>query len=130
MKDEKRMTMDQFVRNNRGINEGEDLPLAFLTDLYYDIKTNEIQMKQDIMQDVVGGIDAFDGLLANANDVATPFFTSNHNIQNQAGVHERDMFVAIYGSAMNAISTVSRDIFSFSSMLAIQQQLTYVLLLV
>ena len=121
MKDEKRMTVDQFVRNNRGINEGEDLPLAFLTDLYYDIKTNEIQMKQDIMQDVGGGLDAFDGLLANANDVATPFFTSNHNMQNQAGVHERDMFVAIYSSAMNAISAVSRDLFSYSSILAIQQ---------
>ena len=78
MKDEKRMTLDQFVRNNRGINDGEDLPVGFLTDLYYKIKNNEIQMKQDLLQAGVGGADAFDGISAKANDVATPFFTSNH----------------------------------------------------
>jgi|GWRWMinimDraft_9_1066018.scaffolds.fasta_scaffold15009_2 brefeldin A-resistance guanine nucleotide exchange factor 1 len=38
MKDEKRMTLDQFVRNNRGINGGADLPIEFLTNLYYEIK--------------------------------------------------------------------------------------------
>jgi len=107
MKDEKRMTRDQFVRNNRGINDGADLPIEFLTDLYYEIKNEEIQVNQDLLQ--VGGADAFDGLLAKANDVATPFFTSNHSAHHkfaQAGVHERDMFVSISSAAINAISTV------------------------
>ena len=40
MKDEKRMTLDQFVRNNRGINGGADLPIDFLTNLYYEIKVS------------------------------------------------------------------------------------------
>jgi len=103
MKDEKRMTVEQFVRNNRGINDGVDLPLSFLSDLYYEIKTNEIQMKQDFMQ--AGGTMDVDGLLANANDVATPFFT-NHGSQVKAGVHERDMYVSISSAAINAISIV------------------------
>lgn len=38
MKDEKRMTLDQFIRNNRGINGGADLPVEFLTNLYNEIK--------------------------------------------------------------------------------------------
>ena len=40
MKDEKRMTLDQFVRNNRGINDGADLPIEFLTNLYHEIKVS------------------------------------------------------------------------------------------
>ncbi|KAL7540223.1 hypothetical protein ACHAXR_009956 [Thalassiosira sp. AJA248-18] len=109
MKDEKRMTLDQFIRNNRGINDGKDLPELFLTDLYHEIKNEEIQVKQDLLQDGVGGADAFDGLLAKASDVATPFFTSNRSAQQkivQAGVHERDMFVSISSAAINAISTI------------------------
>jgi len=107
MKDEKRMTLDQFIRNNRGINDGADLPIDFLTDLYYEIKNEEIQVNQDLLQ--AGGADAFDGILAKANDVATPFFTSNHSAHNkfvQAGVHERDMYVSISSAAINAIATV------------------------
>ncbi|KAL9187625.1 hypothetical protein ACHAXT_006003 [Thalassiosira profunda] len=111
MKDEKRMTLGQFVRNNRGINDGADLPLEFLTDLYHEIKSNEIQVKSDLLRDGVGGAEAlaFEGLLAKANDAATPFFTSNHPLQDkfvQAGVHERDMFVSISAASINAISTV------------------------
>lgn len=40
MKNEKRMTLDQFVRNNRGINGGADLPIEFLTNLYHEIKVS------------------------------------------------------------------------------------------
>ena len=66
-------------------------------------------MKQDLLQAGVGGADAFDGISAKANDVATPLFTSNHLAQNnffQAGIHERDMYMSISSSVINAISTV------------------------
>jgi len=104
MKDEKRMTLEQFIRNNRGINDGADLPIEFLTDLYYEIKNDEIQVNQDLLQD--GGADAFDGLLAKANDVAAPFFTQSAHKFVAAGVHERDMYVSISSAATNAISAV------------------------
>lgn len=102
MKDEKRMTLEQFLRNNRGINEGTDLPAEFLTDLYYEIRNKEIKMKQ---QDGGGGVDAIiDGFAS--RDVATPFFTPSHHIIIQAGVAERDMFVAISEDAIKAMATV------------------------
>lgn len=48
--DEKRMTIEQFIRNNRGINDGENIPEYFLRDLYSQIKENEIQVQQDQTQ--------------------------------------------------------------------------------
>ena len=38
-----KMTLPQFLRNNRGINSGEDLPNALLEEVYTDIQTNEIK---------------------------------------------------------------------------------------
>lgn len=37
--------MQDFLRNNRGINDGGDLPEEFMTSLYERIQTNEIKMK-------------------------------------------------------------------------------------
>ncbi|OUM56684.1 hypothetical protein PIROE2DRAFT_49309, partial [Piromyces sp. E2] len=39
-----RMTKAEFVKNNRGIDEGKDLPKDFLEAIYDDIRTNEIVM--------------------------------------------------------------------------------------
>eukprot|EP00804_Cyclotella_cryptica_P008365 CCRYP_018326-RA/>CCRYP_018326-RA protein AED:0.41 eAED:0.41 QI:0/-1/0/1/-1/1/1/0/104 len=37
MNDEKCMTLEQFIKNSRGINGGADLPREFLQDLYFEI---------------------------------------------------------------------------------------------
>ena len=100
MDDTKRMTLEQFIRNNRGINDSEDLPTQFLEELYYDIKNNEIQMKKDC-----DGIEDFDGLLVERANVSLPFFTA-HGSSIQAGVHERDMFLAISMATTRAMATV------------------------
>lgn len=43
-----KMTLEEFLRNNRGINgDGGDLPPEMLTDVYNDIGTNEIKMKDE-----------------------------------------------------------------------------------
>lgn len=42
-----RMTEAQFVRNNRGINDGGDLPLEYLKKLYSSIVNNEIRMRAE-----------------------------------------------------------------------------------
>ncbi|KAG6534119.1 ARF guanine-nucleotide exchange factor GNOM-like [Zingiber officinale] len=39
----KKMTEEDFIRNNRHINGGNDLPREFLTELYYSICRNEIR---------------------------------------------------------------------------------------
>ena len=47
---EKKMTIDQFVSNNRGINNGGDLPRPFLERIYESIKSNEIKMSDEEIQ--------------------------------------------------------------------------------
>ena len=43
----RRMTCEDFVKNNRGIDEGKDLPLPFLEKIFEEIKTSEIKMKDE-----------------------------------------------------------------------------------
>ena len=42
-----KMTLEQFIGNNKGINQGEDLPVDFLTELYNSILEVEIKMEGD-----------------------------------------------------------------------------------
>lgn len=43
-----RMTKPGFIRNNRGINDGADLPEEFLSAIYDDIVATEIRMKDEV----------------------------------------------------------------------------------
>ncbi|KAF8558936.1 Sec7-domain-containing protein [Imleria badia] len=43
-----RMTKSDFIRNNRGINDGDDLPEEFLYSIFDEIQHNEIRMKDEI----------------------------------------------------------------------------------
>ena len=47
MEDDRRMSLPEFIRNNRGINDGKDLPDDFLTKLYNRIKDEEIKVHHD-----------------------------------------------------------------------------------
>nr|GLL40676.1 brefeldin A-inhibited guanine nucleotide-exchange protein 2-like [Ipomoea trifida]GMD65041.1 brefeldin A-inhibited guanine nucleotide-exchange protein 2-like [Ipomoea batatas]GMD71608.1 brefeldin A-inhibited guanine nucleotide-exchange protein 2-like [Ipomoea batatas] len=42
-----KMSADDFIRNNRGIDDGKDLPEEYLRSLYERISRNEIKMKED-----------------------------------------------------------------------------------
>jgi Sec7-like guanine-nucleotide exchange factor len=44
----KRMTKAEFIKNNRGINDGQDLPEDLLSSIFDDIVTNEIRMKDEV----------------------------------------------------------------------------------
>lgn len=41
------MSADDFIRNNRGIDDGKDLPEEYLRSLFERITKNEIKMKED-----------------------------------------------------------------------------------
>jgi brefeldin A-inhibited guanine nucleotide-exchange protein len=43
-----RMTKAEFIKNNRGINNGQDLPEELLTTIYDEIVSNEIRMKDEV----------------------------------------------------------------------------------
>mmetsp|Transcript_21419 Transcript_21419/g.52713 ORF Transcript_21419/g.52713 Transcript_21419/m.52713 type:complete len:2171 (+) Transcript_21419:98-6610(+) len=47
IKEERRMTKDGFVRNNRGICDGQDLPHELLHSIFDRIKSNPISLKED-----------------------------------------------------------------------------------
>jgi len=40
---EKKITLEGFIKNNQGINEGEDFTVDFLTKIYQEIKVNEMK---------------------------------------------------------------------------------------
>jgi Sec7-like guanine-nucleotide exchange factor len=42
--DNRRMTKEEFIRNNRGINDNKDLPKEYLESLYDEIKARQIQV--------------------------------------------------------------------------------------
>lgn len=41
------MSANDFIRNNRGVDDGKDLPEEYLRSLYARISKNEIKMKDD-----------------------------------------------------------------------------------
>lgn len=43
-----RMTKQEFIRNNRGINQGADLPEEYLSAVYDEILADEIRMKDEV----------------------------------------------------------------------------------
>ncbi|TXT13291.1 hypothetical protein VHUM_00658 [Vanrija humicola] len=44
---QKRMTVQDFIKNNRGINDGQDLPEEYLTEIFTEIQENEIILKDE-----------------------------------------------------------------------------------
>lgn len=44
----KRMSQEEFIRNNRGINDGESLPKEYLEALYEEIKSKKIEVDIEI----------------------------------------------------------------------------------
>lgn len=46
----KRMSADDFVRNNRGIDDGRDIPREFLEDLYNRIRSRQIMMRHTMIE--------------------------------------------------------------------------------
>jgi Sec7-like guanine-nucleotide exchange factor len=43
-----RMTKAEFMKNNRGINDGADVPEEVLSEIYDEIQSNEIRMKDEM----------------------------------------------------------------------------------
>lgn len=109
---ENKMTVQEFIRNNRGINNGEDFPADYLTELYDQIKERQIKVKPEL-NDAANSNEDFrqnwDGLLQKATEVETAFFTPADEARQatlRAGIHDREMFVVIAKWAVRCFSTV------------------------
>jgi len=62
----KKMTLEEFVKNNRGIDDGEDLPEDYLANIFKEIAENEIKMKgsSGTVKQEQAKASALDGLFA------------------------------------------------------------------
>ena len=118
--DAKRMTKNEFVKNNRGINDKEDLPREYLENLYDQIKEREIQVDFDISDALDLAVDysettTWDALLRkSALDQApaafTPTIAAREWLRNSGvlrpSVHDRDMFLVMAKPILTAILLV------------------------
>ncbi|KAL3525904.1 hypothetical protein ACH5RR_014276 [Cinchona calisaya] len=97
-----KMTEEDFIRNNRRINGGNDLPRAFLSQLYHSICENEIRM---IPEHAAAATSAMSrshwiGLVHRAKQSAPYIFCDS-------GPHlDYNMFAILYGPTTAAISVV------------------------
>ena len=124
----KRMTKLDFLKNNRGIDGGKDLPESLLGGIFDEISTNEIIMKDELPQKLnqAGSKEALNGnkksfaqtsetmaiktehqMLRGRNTIkkgateekVTPFITASHH------AHVKPMFELIWMSVLTGLST-------------------------
>ncbi|XP_044468061.1 ARF guanine-nucleotide exchange factor GNOM-like [Mangifera indica] len=97
----KKMTEDDFIRNNRHINGGKDLPRDYLLELYHSICENEILM---IPEQGVGFPAMTSSRWINVMDKSRetiPFITCD-----STALLDHDMFVILSGPTIAAMSVV------------------------
>ena len=117
---QKRMKKEEFIHNNREINEGENLPPEYLRLIYDQIKERQIQVDFDII-DAAGGVvdysetSTWDALLRrSAADQAPAAFTPTVAARQwlrQSGVlrpsvHDRDMFLVMAKPVLKTVFMV------------------------
>ncbi|XP_031387596.1 ARF guanine-nucleotide exchange factor GNL2 [Punica granatum] len=94
----KRMTEEDFIRNNRAINGGNDLPREYLSELFHSISTNEIKIFNHSGLPQEMGPNRWLELM-NRSKSANPFFQCNFD-----GRVGRDMFATIAGPSVATLS--------------------------
>lgn len=93
----RKMTIEQFISNNRGTNGGKDWPRQLLTDIYYSISTDEIKLSTD------GEVSSskWADVLRRSQTELTPFLSDQGS-----AVYDYDLFALIWGPCIAAMSVV------------------------
>jgi len=65
----RKMTLEDFIKNNRGINDGKDIPEDLLKGIFEDIASNELKMKEEDHQQFFSGglLQSFQSIKFSAN---------------------------------------------------------------
>ncbi|KAF6168002.1 hypothetical protein GIB67_020572 [Kingdonia uniflora] len=95
----KKMTEEEFIRNNRAINDGKDLPREYLSELFQSISNNEIKVYGETSSSVLLMTPTRWIELINRAKVMEPFIFCNFNIS-----LGRDMFASISGPSVAVLS--------------------------
>ncbi|KAK2981488.1 hypothetical protein RJ640_002103 [Escallonia rubra] len=97
----KKMTEEDFIRNNRHINGGNDLPREYLSELYHSICENEIRMTpEQVFGFPVMTPSHWIGLMHKSKQTA-PFILSD-----STGHLDYEMFAVLSGPTIAALSVV------------------------
>uniref|UniRef100_A0A5B7BDY5 Putative ARF guanine-nucleotide exchange factor GNOM-like n=1 Tax=Davidia involucrata TaxID=16924 RepID=A0A5B7BDY5_DAVIN len=97
----KKMTEGDFIRNNRHINGGNDLPREYLSELYHSICKNEIRMTPEQGAGFPLMTPSHWIGLMHKSKQATPFIICDSKVQ-----LDFDMFTILSGPTIAAISVV------------------------
>ena len=84
IKEERRMTKDAFIRMNRGICEGEDLPDELLTNIFGRIQTNPISLKEDDEARERAGVSTKPNVLSSPGLSPAVFFGNHYDEMERA----------------------------------------------
>ncbi|RKP14485.1 hypothetical protein BJ684DRAFT_870, partial [Piptocephalis cylindrospora] len=125
----KRMTRVEFLRNNRGIDDGSDLPSEYLESIYEEIEREEIRMKEEVMDESmkqkIGAAGGEDGAGSNGARAAVSAVMGNKTEQllrrtsgaggtnrfhaASSGGHVRPMFELGWMAFLAALSSPLQD---------------------
>ena len=114
---QKKMTIEDFVKNMKGINDGGNVKREFLESIFSAIEAKQIRIKHDPGGGQVGNqeavqqaANAWDSVVRRQRSVAEASFTASLGRRAQlamrAGIAEREMFSMICDSALDAIDIV------------------------
>ena len=95
-----KMTPDQFIRNNRGMNGEEDFPKRMLEDIYQSIKEQPMRISDG------SHLDFSPVRWMNLNQVSKTSRGKKENPLRLTSALDRDMFTLIWGPAVAAISVI------------------------
>ncbi|QQP48819.1 Uncharacterized protein FKW44_009249, partial [Caligus rogercresseyi] len=90
----KKMTKEEFIRNNRGINDSEDLPQEYLSNIYEEIASSEIKMR------------------ANTSEVGKTGFVVDQKKRTQIWSMESENISQTAGALMESAASSSSDVFT------------------
>ncbi|KAH7442899.1 hypothetical protein KP509_02G006600 [Ceratopteris richardii] len=97
----KKMTEEDFIKNNRSINGGQDLPREVLSELYHSIVRNEIKISYDNSSGIVEMTPSRWVGLIYRSQKSSPYIKCDSR-----PFLDRDMFAIISGPTIAAISVV------------------------
>lgn len=108
----RKMTKDAFIRNNRGIDDGNDLPRSLLEEIYDRIEEHELKTETDnvtMIEKIVGQMNG-----KNFMDLAAPHrqFVSKCNVTTVDGYHR----------AKSKQVAKSRVLFLFNDLVVVTKQ--------
>ncbi|OZJ03359.1 hypothetical protein BZG36_02985 [Bifiguratus adelaidae] len=95
-----RMSKEEFLRNNRGIDDGKDLPEDFLVSIYNEIQVNEIKMKGEAEASV----------MVSGGNIGTMNMSGLQNALASVGV-ARDTRKEAYQAATEEMATKTEALF-------------------